>query len=183
VLVKAGPWQAVRWAVVGVLLPFMLLGLYGLVTQVYGLLRYDPAYFAPEYAQKYETPGSAARAVETALQTGDRPLMSELEGRQAAKLAAMPDVIFVMLEGRTPRYSTYLYVNRDTYDRVRYHVEQVRGRYVVTPSDLYYYLHSGRWIDIFVPAAAGWWALEFAVLLALGFYRLSARMREQMYGG
>jgi hypothetical protein len=161
----------------------MILGLYGLVTQVYGLLRYDAAYFVPEVAGKYETPGSAASAVEVALQTGDRSLMSELQGRQVSAFEAMPNLVFVMLEERTPRYSTYLYLNRDTYDQVRYHVEKVRGRYVVTRPDLYYYLYSGQWIDVFVPAAAGWWALELAVLLAALLYRRTAGMREQMYGG
>lgn len=172
-----------HWIVAAALLPLMLLGLYGLVMQVYGLLRYEPAYLWPDYAQKYDSPGAAAKAVEVALQTGDRALMSELQGRRVRAFKAMPNVVFVMLEERTPRYSTYLYLDRDTYDQYRYHVEEVNGRYVVTPSDLYYCLHSGRWIETFVPAAAVWWALEIVALLAVGFYRLSAHKRKQMYGG
>jgi hypothetical protein len=181
--VKARPYTGLRWILVAVLLPLMLLGLYVLGMQVYGGLRYDLAYFAPEYVEKYNTPGSTAKAIETALQNGDRALMAELQGRRPAAFEAMPNLVFIMLQERTARYNTYLYLNRDTYERYTYHVEKVRGRYVVTPPDAYYYLHSGRWIDIFLPAAIGWWVLDLAALLVVWFYRLSARMREQMYGG
>jgi hypothetical protein len=83
-------WTSLRCIVTGLLLPLMLLGLYVLAMEVYSLWRYDPAYFSIEYAQKYSTPGSTVKAIEAALQTGDRALMSELEGRRAAPLVTMP---------------------------------------------------------------------------------------------
>jgi hypothetical protein len=180
--VKTRSWTGVRWILVGGLLPLMLLGLYVLAIGFYGVLRYDPAYFATEYAQKYSTPASTAKGIESALQNGDRALMAELQGRRAASLTAMPNLVFVMLEERTARYSTYLYLDRDTYEQYTYHVERVRGRYVVTPPDAYYYLHSGQWREVFVPVAVGWWAVELFFVLAWWFYRLSARRRAEMYG-
>jgi hypothetical protein len=161
----------------------MLLGLYVLAMQVHGALRYDVAYFAPEYAASYSSPGSVAKALETALQTGNRTLMAELQGRRSAPVKAMPNLVFVMLQEHTDRYYSYLYLNRDTYERYIYYVELVRGRYVVTPPDAYYYLHSGRWIAVFVPGAIAWWALELGVVLVTWIYRLSTHMRERMYGG
>jgi hypothetical protein len=161
----------------------MLLGLYGLAMQVHGALRYHRAYFAPEEVASYGSPASVAKALETALQTGDRTLLAELQGRRSAVVRAMPNLVFVMLQERTDRYYTYLYLNRDTYERYIYYVELVRGRYVVTPPDAYYYLHSGRWIAIFVPTAIAWWALGLGVVLVTWIYRLSTHMREQEYGG
>jgi hypothetical protein len=181
--VKARFLLNVRWILAAALLPLMLLGLYVLAMQVYEGFRYDPSYFAAEYAAKYDTPGAVAKSLETALQIGDRALMSELEGRQAAALKAMPSLVFIMLWDRTDRYYTYLYVNRDTYERHTYHVEQVQGRYVVTPADAYYYLHAGRWMGVFVPAAITWWVLELFAVLLVWIYRLSTHLREQMYGG
>lgn len=161
----------------------MLLGLYALVMQVHGRLRYVAAYFAPEYVAKYSTPEATAKALETALQRGDRALMAELQGRRVAAFDARPNLIFVMLRERTDRYYTYWYLDRETYERYAYYLEKVRGRYVVTPPDAYYYLHSGQWILVFLPATATWWAVEIVVLLSTFLYRFSTRMREQMYGG
>jgi hypothetical protein len=172
-----------RWPVFVALLPLMLLGLYVLGMQLYGAVRLDPAYFTPEYVAQYNDPASIAKALERSLQTGNHTLMAALQGRPVASFTALPSLVFVMLQDRNDRYYTYLYVNRETYERYIYHIENIRGRYVVTPSDAYYYLHSGQWITFFVPAAIAWWLIELLALLALWLYRLSARMREQMYGG
>jgi hypothetical protein len=171
-----------RWVVLAALLPFMLLGLYVLSIYAYEMVRYDPAYFGQAYVARYDTPGATARALEKALQTGDRALMSELQGREAAAFKPMPNLVFIMLWERTDRYYTYLYLDRETYERHTYYVEKVRERFVVTPPDAYYYLHSGRWVVVFLPLAIAWWVLEVIVVLAVWLYRLSARMREQMYG-
>jgi hypothetical protein len=181
--VKARRYGSFGWVVAIGLLPLMLLGLYVLAMQVYSRLRYTWAYFTPEYTAKYDTPGSVAKALETALQTGDRAMMAELKGRRSSPFEAMPNMVFVMLQERTDRYSTYLYLDRETYDRYTFYMEKVRGRYVVTPPNAYYYLHSGKWIGVFVPISIAWWVVELLVVLALSLYRLSTRVREQMYGG
>ncbi len=173
----------VRWVVAAALFPLVLLGLYALAMQIYSQVRFDPDYFAPEYREKYDTPGAVARTLEKALQSEDEALLAELQGRlRPASFTANPNIIFIMLWERSDRFFTYLYLDMQTYERQIYHFEKVRGRYVVTPPDAYYYLYSGRWVVGFVPVAIAWWLLEIVVVLAVWLYRLSARMREQMYG-
>ena len=173
-----------RWVLAAALLPLVLAGLFVLVVQVQGLRRYDPVYFSEVYAERYDTPGAVARALEGALQTNDRALLAELQGlRWLAAFKTSPKLIFVMLWERGDRYISYLYFEMDTYKRHMHYVEQVGERWVVSPPDAYYYLHSGRWLVVFSPLAIVWWLLEIVVTLAVLVYRLSARLRAQMYGG
>jgi hypothetical protein len=161
----------------------MLLGLYVLAVEIHGLVRYDPAYFTSEYTSRYDTPGAVARALESALQTGDGALLAELQGRRnAAKFHMSPNMMFVMLWEYTDRYYTYLYFDTDTYRRYAYHVEEMQERYVITHPDAYYYLHSGRWLVVFLPVALTWWSVETVVVLGVWIHRLSARARQKMYG-
>jgi hypothetical protein len=171
-----------RWVLAATLTPLILLGLFALVVLFHGLLRFDPAYFTEPYLERYGTPGGAARALETALQTDDRDLLAELQGRRrSVAFETSPRIIFVMLWDRDDRFFTYLYQDLQTYERYTYHFEEVKGRYVVTAPDAYYYWHSGSWLLTFLPAAIAWWLVEIVVVLAVWLYRLSARMRQQMY--
>jgi hypothetical protein len=177
------PYVNLRWALAAALLPLVLAGLFVLVVQVQGLRRYDPAYFSGTYAERYDTPGAVARALEGALQTNDRALLAELQGlRRLAAFKTSPKLIFVMLWEHGDRYISYLYFEMDTYKRHVHYVEQVGERWIVSPPDAYYYLHSGRWLVVFTPLAIVWWLLEIVVTLAVLVYRLSARLRVQMYG-
>ena len=93
-----------RWIVVVVLLPFVLLGLLISIVEAYDLVRYNPAYFADEYLERYSNPGDTARAMEEALQTSDHALLAELQGlRWPAKFQTGPSMIFVMRWERTDR--------------------------------------------------------------------------------
>lgn len=173
-----------RWALAVALLPLVLAGLFVLMVKTMGLVRYNPAYFSETYAERYDTPGAVTRALERALQTDDQALLAELQGlRRTAAFETGPSLIFVTLLERDDRYFTYLYFDTQTYKRYVHYVEQMEGRWVVTPPDAYYYLHSGRWLVVFSPVATVWWLLEIVVTLGVLVYRLSARLRAQMYGG
>jgi len=174
------PWTAL----VAALLPLMLAGLFALAAQIQMVGRYDPTYFSEAYLEKYDTPGSVARALGDALRTGDEVLLAQLEGlRRPVPLHTGPGVIFVMLLESDDRYFTYLYFDMDTYKRYVYHVEEVNGRWVVAPEDLRFYLRSGRWLRVFLPIALTWWSLEAVVVLGVWVFRLTARLRARMWGG
>jgi len=172
-----------RRVLVATLLPLVLAGLFVLVVQVQGMVRYDPAYFTDTYIEQYDTPGSVARALEGVLQTDDRELLAELQGlRRTAAFETNPKIIFIMLWERDDRYFTYMYLDMQTLRRYPHYVEKVKGRWVVAPADAHYYFHSGRWLVVFTPLALVWWVLEIVVVLGLLVYRLSARLRGEMYG-
>jgi hypothetical protein len=173
----------VRWIIVVALVPLALLGLYVLVIQIHGLTRYDPVYFTRKYVEMYDNPGSVARTLEGALQANDKVLLAELQGRRRmATFYTSPDMIFVMLWERMDRFFTYLYFDMQTYERHVYHFEEINGRYVAMEPDPYYYFHSGRWVLVFAPLSITWWAIEIVVILVVVLYRISARLRERIYG-
>ncbi len=173
-----------RLILIVALFPLVAGGLFVLVVGGMGRVRYDSAYFAAPYTGRYETPGATARALERALQAGDQDLLAELEAlRHPVTFEANPDVIFVMLWERDERYITYFYVDVQTHERYMYYFEQVNGRWVVSPPDAYYYLHSGRWLIVFTPLAIVWWLLGTVAILVVLVFRLAARVRTQMYDG
>ena len=177
------PLVSIRWVLVVVLLPLVVLGLYVLGVQIHGLLRYDQDYFTETYSERYDAPGAVARALEGALQANDQGLLAELQGlRQPVAFDTDPNLIFVMLWERGDRYISYMYFDMQSFLRHMHYVEQVKGRWVVTPPDLYYYMHSGRWVGVFVPVAILWWLIGAVGTLAVLVHRLSARLRAQMYG-
>jgi hypothetical protein len=171
-----------RWFLVVVLVPFVLLGLLVLAVQALSLVRYDPAFFTDAHLEQYRTPGDAARALEGALQTDDRPLLAELQGlRWPAKFETSPSMIFVMMWERTDRYITYLYFDMQTYERHPHYFEKVKGRWVVAPPDVYYYIHSGQWQRVFWPLAIVWWSVGMVAIGIVSLFRVSARMRAWLY--
>ncbi len=176
------PYIRFRWILAVVLVPFVLLGLVVLAVKVYGLVRHDPAYFTETYIARYDTAEAVVRALEIALQTDDRVLLAELQGlRWPARFKTSPSMAFIMLLDRNDRYTTYLYFDMQTYKRHSHYLEQVRGRWVVSPPDLYYSLHSGHWQQGFLQLAVVWWVLGTVVILAVGFARASERFRAWLY--
>ena len=172
-----------RWIALVVLLPFVLLALLVLIVEAYGLVRHEPAYFSDEHLEWYSTPGDAALALEGALQTGDDALLAELQGlRWPATFQTGPDIIFVMMWERADRYITYLYVDMQSYERHPHYFELVHGRWVVTPPDLYYYIHSGEWQRVFWPLAIVWWLLGAVAIGMVWLFRVSERARARLYG-
>ena len=173
----------IRWILFAVAFPFIVLGLLVLVVQVYNLFRHDPAYFAPAYFEQYESPGEVVWALETALQSGDEALLAELQAlRWPAEFYDSPSIIFVMLWERTDRYFTYLYFDMQTYERHPHYVEEVKGRWVVAPPDVYYYINSGQWKRVFFPLAIVWWLLSGIAIGAIWVFRASERARTRLFG-
>jgi hypothetical protein len=172
-----------RWIAFVVLAPFVLLGLLVLIVKAYGLVRFDPAYFTSSYLERYATPGDAARAMEGALQVDDQELLAELQGlRWPTKFETAPSIIFVMLWERTERYMTYLYFDMQTYLRHPHYFEEVDGRWVVSPADLYFYVHSSQWQRVFWPLAIVWWLLGAVVIGIVWVFRASERARLRLLG-
>lgn len=172
------PAIKVRWVLIVALLPVELLGLLAIGVQAYEWVRYEPGYFTPPFLERYAAPADTARLLETALQTGDSGLAAELQGlRRPAALPFSPSIKFVMLEERTDRYLTYLYVDMRDYARYPQHLERVRGRWVVAADDLAYYLHSGQWRRTFFTLSIAWWAVGGLGLGLVWILRTSERVR------
>lgn len=172
-----------RWIVFVVLAPFVVLGLLVLIVSAYGLVRYDPAYFTDLNLEQYGTPGDTARTMEGALQTGDQATLTELQGlRWPADLETAPSMIFVKLLERTDRYTTYLFFDMETYERHPHHFEEVKGRWVVSPPDLYYFMQSGQWKRVFWPLAVIWWLLGAVAIGLVWILRTSERARARLFG-
>jgi hypothetical protein len=172
-----------RWIVFVAFTPFVLLGLLVLVVRAYGLVRFDPAYFTNTYREQYPTSGDAARRLEGALQSGDQGLLAELQGlRRPAEFAMSPSMVFVMLWERTDRYTTYLYIDMETYERYPHYFEKVSGRWVVVPADLTFYVRSGRWQGVFWPLAIIWWLLGTVAIGLVWIFRSSERARARLLG-
>jgi hypothetical protein len=173
----------IRSIVTVAFLPFVVLGVLVLAVRLYGWVRYNPTYFTRAYVEQYSTPEAAARALEQAIQTNDKRLRAEVEGlRWPGRFETRPSVALVMLWERNDRYRVYLYFDRQTYERLLVPVEQVRGRWVVSPLDLTYALHSGQWRRVFFPAAIAWWVLGAAGAGAVWLCRRSARLRRWLLG-
>ena len=147
------------------------------------LTRYDAAYFTEEYLNRYETPGSVAIDLEQALRQGDSQLMAGLIGtkRGPAPIVPRPSLIYVFLLSVDGDYFEYLYFNADDYSRVVQYVTEVRGRYVASEPDLYYYMDSGRWREVAGPVAISWWILVAVFTAGVMVYRRTAISRQKMY--
>jgi hypothetical protein len=171
------------WVLLVVLLPLEAAGLCALAMYAYGLVRYDPAYFDQGYVEQYNSPEVAVRTLEVALQTGNLALLDELQGlRWPARFETSASLRFVRLRERTDRYTTYLYFDGQTVERHVYHFEMVRGRWVVSPLDLYYYVHSGQWRHTFWPLAIAWWLLLAAAFVSVLLFRSVKSRNAHLYG-
>ncbi len=172
-----------RRILVVALLPWVLLGLLAVALQIHGILRYDPLYFTEPFLERYSKPDHVAKALERALQTGDRVLLAELQGLRSPRDFEMaPSIDLAMLSERSDQYLTYLYVDRRTFDRYVHHLEQFEGRWIVSPTDIYYYVRSGEWQRLFLPAALAWWILGSLALLWRRIQPGWAALRDEVYG-
>jgi hypothetical protein len=171
------------WILLAALTPLVVIGMFILAVKAQGLRRYDEAYFTTPYLERYETPADVAIALESALQNDDWALLAELQGlRRPARLETGRSIILVMLWERGERYISYLYVDMQELHRHTHYLEEVDGRWIVSPTDGYYYFHSGRWKVVFLPVAIVWWLLEVVTVAVWIVYRASARVRDERYG-
>ncbi|MGH2619546.1 MAG: hypothetical protein ACRDHG_03095 [Anaerolineales bacterium] len=165
------------------LLPIaVVLVLHG-VRAVQELTRYEEAYFTEAYLNRYETPGSVAIELEQALRQGDHQLMAGLVGtrRGPAPIEPRPSLIYVFLLSVEGDYFQYLYFTADDYNRVVQYVTEVRGRYVASEPDLYFYMDSGRWRGVAGPIAISWWILVSVFTAGVWVYRRTVASRQRMY--
>ena len=147
-----------RSLLVVALIPFVLLGVVVSAAKVYGLVRYDPAYFTETYASQYDSPGAVAKALESALQTNNPSLLAELQGlRWPAQFDTSPTIRWVQLWERTDRYITYLYFDASSLEPYPYHIEEARDRWVVSPPDVHHFVESGAFKSVFLYFSAIWW--------------------------
>ena len=181
---KVRQFVSLRWVLFVALMPLVVAVIYLLWLQLHGLVRYDKAYFAQEYQEKYAMPGPTALALEGALKSDDQALIAELQGlRRPASFETSPKMAFTMLWERTDRYISYMYFDIDTYYRHMHYFEQVEGRWVVSPTDLYYMFYSGGWLKVFTPLSIVWWLVGTIVILVMVVFQISARLREGMLPG
>ncbi len=179
----ARPYVGLRWILTVAFLPFALLGLMVLAMPLYGRVRYDPAYFSASYLGRYATADATARAFEQAMQRGDREALAELYAlRWHSTFSTEPSLTLVMLWGRTSHYATYLYLDRSTYERTLVPLEEVQGRWVVSPQDVYYYLRSGQWRGAFWVGGGVWWLLGGLAIGTVWLSRSSGRFRAWLLG-
>jgi hypothetical protein len=179
--------QSAFWLRVFVLAlaPLLIAGLYVLGAQIYGLFRYDQAYFSAEYQSAYPSPGAVAIDLEQVLRTGDTELYADLTGlrREATLGAQRPNVVLSILAEVDERdYFHYLYVDMGTYRRETYHVKEVNGRWIVSPEDAFFYFDSGRWLGVWTPIALIWWCLLIVFILVTLVSRTAAGTRQTLYG-
>jgi hypothetical protein len=173
----------IRPILVVALLPLVLLGLLAVAMQAHGNLRYDPAYFTDPYVQRYSKPDSVAKALERALRTGDRALLAELQGLRSPRAFEMaPSIDLAMLSERNDPYLTYLYVDRQSYERYLHHLELFGGRWIVSPDDVYYFVRSGQWQRLFLRAALAWWILGSLALVWRRTRPGRAALRDEVHG-
>ncbi|MGD2176237.1 MAG: hypothetical protein PVG71_00285 [Anaerolineae bacterium] len=183
-MMRATKYLDLRWVLLAALVPLISAALFVLGVEASGLARYDPVYFVEPYLSRYDSPGAVARALEGALQEDDRQLLGELHGLcRPVAFEANPHIILIMLWEQGDRYFTYMYQDIQTLERYPHYVEKVEERWVVTPADAYYYLHSRHWLKVAAPLATVWWLVEVVIVLAVLVFRVSARLRGDMYGG
>lgn len=164
-------------------LPFALVGLMVLAMPLYARVRYDSTFFSASYLERYATADATARAFEQAMQRGDQETLAELYAlRWHSAYRTEPSLSLIMLWERTSHYTTYVYLDRSTYERTLLPLEEVQGRWVVSPHDVYYYFRSGLWRGAFWVASGAWWLLGGLGIGTVWLLRSSARFRAWLLG-
>jgi len=145
-------------------------------------LRYDEAFFSPEYQARYNDIAGLLDDLERALRTGDQELLAAVRGTRGMprSFAANPNVRFSVFLDKQGEYLNYLYFDTTNYRRYHEPVRQVDGRYVVAPLDLYYFMDSGRWLQVWGPLAVLWWLVLIIATGGSRFYRTMERVRRQL---
>jgi hypothetical protein len=172
--------------VIGLLvLPLALAGLLVLAGKLLWIGRYDPAYFTPEYLRLYPTPDAVLYGLETAMRTGDEHMMDGLLATRhgSGPLAPRPKVSFVLMAGQQGDYLEYLFLDLKDYSRVITYVLPEGGRFIAAQPDFYFYMDSGKWVEVAGPLAATWWILLLLFTGGVYVYRRLALARQAMWRG
>lgn len=169
-----------------VLLPVFLVLIYGLYANLSRLVRFDQRYFSPAYQEKYAVPAAVATTLEEAIHEGNEALYAELTGlrRSPRSLEPQPNVyLSILLDIDDADYYHYLFFNFDTYRRSIYYLKEVKGRWIVAPTDLYFYWDSQQWWDFTLPPVLTYWSV--LILLGVGYFvsQRAAAYRRERFGG
>ena len=170
------------------LLPFVLLVLAFVIKWVQGFVIFDPVYFSTEYLERYEVPKSLLVDLETSLRRGDAALMTQLQGTRWVPKGIEPvsNVRFLAYWDQHGKYTDYMYMDASStrgYEILgMLHLKRYRGRYISVPEGFYYYLDSGRWINIFGPLTAIWWLIVILFMIVFWVYRTMNAVRQEIYG-
>ena len=179
--------RVIDWPyVIGLLmLPLFLAGALLLAGELLQLRRYEPAYFTPEYQRLYPTPDAVLYGLETALRDGNQKLMDELLASRKGShpLAPRPRISFVFLSGALGDYTEYLFLDLKDYSRVVQYVRPQGGRYLAAEADFYFFMDSGKWVEVAGPLAALWWLLLLVFTAGIYVYRKLAAVRQAMWRG
>jgi len=165
------------------MIPLLIAGLYIMGVIIHGAFRYDNTFFTPEYQDQYFSPGSVAVDLEHALRTGDSELYAQLTGLRSSPIASeeKPDIVLSILIDVDDRdYFHYMYFDLGTYLRETHYIKEVKGRWIVSPQDAYFYYDSGQWMKVFAPITAVWWAILIVVALISYVSKRTAQMRTSM---
>jgi hypothetical protein len=176
--------ELINWRLLIVLLslPVLIGALFIAGMELYKNYRYDIEYFSTEYAERYNTPGSVARALEVAMQAADTNLIAELNGIRARPKAFEPNpslILTILIEVKE-EYFHYLYFDMATFRRYPRYIKEVDNRWVHVPGDAYYYYDSGEWMKVYSPIAITYWILVCAIFLGILFFRMTRRARIRM---
>ena len=155
--------------------------IYILVMKVHQVFRFDLAYFQPSYQTQYSSPGSVAIALEEALRTGDQSLYTELTGLRHTPMIdePRPDItLSILLDTDERDYFHYLYFDTSTLLRDTQYIKQVKGRWLVVPSDSYYFYDSGHWLGVAAPITLTWWAILLVITFTNIIFQSAARTRD-----
>jgi hypothetical protein len=166
------------------LLPLLILGAAFLAYQVQDSTRYNPAYFTPEYQQRYPEPAALLQDLELALHSGDAELLAQVQGTRAVPrgIEPRPNLRMVAFIAASGGYRSYLYQDTANFHRYTAHIKLERGRYVLVPESLYYYIDSGHWPEVFVPPSLIWLSFVVTVSLGVWIYRRLAGIRRRIFG-
>jgi len=170
--------KIIAWWTGLAIIPIILVVVYAFYANISKLVRYDETYFSVPYQEKYAVPADVTRQLENALQEGDQELYAELVGlkRPPRKLQPQPDLyLSILLDVDDAGYFHYLFFNFDTYHRSIYYLKEVQGRWVVFPTDLYFYWDSNQWWDFFLPPTLAYWAI---LIVIAGGYMMNQRAKS-----
>lgn len=176
------------------LLPFVAVAVFLLIIWMQGWGRFDAAAFSPALIERYAEPEALAADLLIAVETADRNLYADLYGlkgqvalvidpyiRSAQPTEALLGWRRVSSEGLSPaawaetvtaaRFVTYDLFDDRGRQQFTFILEQVDGRWVVTPPDLRFAWLSGRWLGgamvlavAYLPVLAMAWLLYYQQL-------------------
>jgi len=147
-------FDLLRWIIGLASVPLLAVVAFAVIVFFQGYDRYDETLFTPAYQERYKAPFIVSGLLEEVLQTGNEDLYGELTGlRLVQPLPEVnPDIIYgVLLEVDEAEYFHYMFIDKDTFKRSMYFLEEVDGRWVVAPEDAYFLYHSGEWLKAYIP--------------------------------